>query len=114
MKERSLDELRFEMFAEQLRTTFKVADGPSGEWELELIEATAYVPPEGADPHASDANYERFSLLFSGSREQLLSQRIYKLSHAKLGRFELFLVPVMSMDNEKYYYETIFNRPKPA
>ena len=50
-----------------------------------------------SEPHAED--YECFSLLF------------YQVTHAKLGDFLLFIVPVGESE-EKIRYEAVFNRKK--
>jgi hypothetical protein len=57
--------------------------------ELELIEVTgssANAPP--------DAPRAPFSLLFHGPLQPVMPQAIYRLKNAKLGEFELFIVPV--------------------
>ena len=56
--------------------------------------------------------HECFSLLFSGPRDRLLPQQIYPMEHSTLGAFGLFLVPVAREDQERWYYEAVFNRRK--
>lgn len=51
---------------------------------------------------------EAFALLFRGPSEKPLPQRIYPLSHDKLGRLDIFLVPV-GIDEKGRYYEAMFN-----
>jgi hypothetical protein len=48
-----------------------------------------------------------FALIFRGPREIILPQRIYRLEHATLGAFELFIVPV-GADAQGVDYEAIF------
>src|SRR6478672_10065108 len=94
MKERSLDELRLTTFASQLNTAFQVVDAPVGRVELKLIEAkgTRVSPHQRAD--TPDAHNEKFSLIFSGPAEPRMAQRIYRFEHAKIGTFEMFIVPI--------------------
>lgn len=104
-----LDELRFSIFAEQLNSTFRVVPESGPTVALELIEATQ----RATNPNARgmDATYEKFSLIFSGPLEAPLEQRMYPFEHAKIGRFEIFIVPVASRDPKKRHYQAIFNRP---
>lgn len=50
---------------------------------------------------------ESFSLLFEDSRQSKLPQETYKIQHARLGEFALFLVPTGLKGNR---YEAIINR----
>jgi len=49
-----------------------------------------------------------FSLVFSGPLEPPLQQMIYRMSHARLGELDVFLVPVQRLA-ETIRYEAIFN-----
>lgn len=49
-----------------------------------------------------------FSLLFRGQLDPVLSQGIYRMTHADLGALELFLVPI-GPDTESMRYEAILN-----
>jgi hypothetical protein len=62
-----------------------------------------------SEPHAED--YECFSLLFSGPKKDFLEQKMYQVTHGKLGDFLLFIVPVGESE-EKIRYEAVFNRKK--
>ena len=42
----------------------------------------------------SGASREQFSLVFSGGSDPPLPQAIYGLEHPKVGRLELFIVPI--------------------
>jgi hypothetical protein len=55
--------------------------------------------------------WETFSLLFAGG-EGALPQAMYRVDHADLGSFPLFLVPVLT-DRDGLHYEAVFNRPRP-
>jgi hypothetical protein len=64
---------------------------------------------ESAEELQAPAGYEVFALLFSSAGQTPLPQRIYRLAHARLGAFDLFLVPV-DVDGRRCYYEAVFNR----
>ena len=92
-----LDNLTYEEYAAQLETKFQIAEN---DFELELIEVTN---------HQITTQQESFSLIFRGSKDNFLEQKIYLLRHEKLGEGELFLVPV-GFEAEGYHYEAGFNR----
>lgn len=75
-----------ETFVPQLHEQFSLVD-ESGRLDIELVEVTQLgtATPERRAP---------FSLVFRGPESPTLPQRIYRLEHAGLGTFELFLVPV--------------------
>jgi hypothetical protein len=113
MKERSLDELSFSTFVAQLKTRFRVYAAPTRVVELELAEATVQkeYPQQSSQP-APDADNEKFSLLFRGQRNEPLEQKMFKFEHDKIGRFDLFIVHILSRDTRYFYYEAVFNRPR--
>ncbi len=85
-------------FAEHLNGTFRLHHQPATT-ELELLE----VSDRSADRHIN------FTLLFRGPLQPLLPQQIYPVEHDRLGRFDLFIVPVRR-DAHALYYEAVFNR----
>ena len=97
----TLEELNSRIFTECLNTPFQV-EVPGGEpltLELFAVEEKNYGP-----------QFEQFSVMFRGGPANAhLSQAIYALEHAKLGRIELFLVPV-GPDAKGMRYEAVFNR----
>jgi hypothetical protein len=96
----SIESLTQESFAENLNTKFRLP-GPSGEpLELELIEVTSGKPLEGT---------ERFSLVFRGSLNFVLSQSTFHLEHDRLGDFDIFLVAI-GREADGFRYEAVFNR----
>lgn len=109
----ALDDLPFAALAAQLTTWFNIYPAPGNSLKLELVEAT--LGPEavwpGGGPGTEPVRYERFSLVFAGPIQPLLEQRIYPFEHPVLGRFELFIVPVLSRDQTRIYYQAVFNRP---
>jgi len=85
-------------FAEHLNSAFRLRHGPATT-ELELVEVS----------DGSAARHVSFSLLFRGPQQPLLPQQIYPFEHDRLGRFDLFIVPV-KRDAHGLYYEAVFNR----
>lgn len=59
-----------------------------------------------------DAANERFSLIFSGSKDELLEQNTYPCEHQALGRFDIFIVPIFRRNPAKMDYEAVVNRPR--
>lgn len=92
------------------------AGGPLGPQALELV---GVEPRSGAvEPSASAApgpgRWEAFSLCFRGDPGKALSQDTYRFEHARLGRFEMFIVPVDRPDAHGCSYEAVFHRPAPV
>jgi hypothetical protein len=112
MKDIPLNELSYAALAAQVNTHFRVQVTPARTVRLELLEANA--APESfrvtGGNSARFLQYERFSLIFRGARDEPLEQRIYRFEHEQIGRFEMFIVPVVSRDTTSNYYEAIFHR----
>ena len=85
-------------FTEHLNSTFRLQHGTATS-ELQLLE----VSDGSTDGHVN------FTLLFRGPLQPLLPQQIYPMEHDRLGRFDLFIVPVRR-DAQGLYYEAVFNR----
>ena len=102
-----LEQLDFESLASLVKTRFRVWVGANDALELELYEAT---PPRttraGGGP---EAVYECFSLLFLGPADRLLPQGSYAFECERVGRFDLFIVPI-GRDASGVRYEATFNR----
>jgi hypothetical protein len=111
IRELPLAKIRFETLAGQLNSTFHVHVGEKGLVPLELIRVEVEEPAPLEKPNAPDAEFERFSLVFAGSREHWLPQETYLFEHPRIGRFELFIVPVLTLDSTRHKYEAVFNRP---
>ena len=107
----SVAELSCEALAEQLNTTFHVRFGDQGLRPLQLIRVEVREPSPRENPNAPDARFERFSLVFADQRADRLPQENYLFEHPQIGRFELFIVPVISRDPTRHKYEVVFNRP---
>ena len=96
-------DLGYAAFAAQIRSRFvsRTSDGETQ--SLQLIEAVR-------DSHGTPADGEKFSLLFRGDATRRLSQDTYRFEHARLGRFDMFIVPIGREARACCYYEAIFNR----
>jgi len=101
-----LKEVTVSVFEECVGSAFRIQADSGSSIDAELIEAT----PMGSRPGGSGAVAQRdaFSIVFRGPAEPVLPQKIYTLEHAKLGRFELFLVPI-GPDASGMCYEAVFN-----
>ena len=91
-------------FAPLIGSAFQIRDQLEMTRQLELIEAKKL----NDLPTNSDSRPESFSLLFQGSDDLVLPQRIYGLQHTHLGELSLFLVPV-ARRTDSICYEAIFN-----
>ena len=96
MNEVSLDQLSARHFQELVGTLFQVLSEPAFVVTLELTAATVQAPGG-------------FSLLFTGPIDRPLDQRTYPFEHERIGRFDLFIVPV-GADRSGRQYEAVFNR----
>ena len=59
-----------------------------------------------ATPNA--AGEKQFSVVFNHPEPVVYEQGVYPVSHAKLGDFELFLVPIFG-DDSQVHYEAVFS-----
>jgi len=75
--------LRFATYPPLVGSTF-VLRGPGPDALIVELESVTPLPSDG----------ESFSLRFRGSARPSVASRIYRIEHATLGRFELFLSPV--------------------
>lgn len=85
-------------FQPYLDTAFRVATS-AGDVDLRLAEVT----------DVRRGRFDGFSLLFHGPGDQILPQGQYAFEHDVLGKFELFIVPVVGSDAERALYEAVFN-----
>jgi len=95
-----LDHLNSQVFTEQLNTTFHLQVPGAASVPIELFEVSE------KDPSAA---VEQFSLMFRGPLAPFCPQAIYTLEHEKLGKFDLFLVP-LGPDSAGMRYQVIFSR----
>jgi hypothetical protein len=97
------ERMRREDFEPHLNTTFRLQHGGGDPLELELVEIT------GGDDRYEDSY--NFSLFFRGGPHFRLDQHTFTLEHDRLGRLDLFLVPV-AREADGFRYEAVFNYPK--
>jgi hypothetical protein len=95
--------LTCEDFADRVGERFEVAVGEGPALVLELIEASEGAEAGGPGPNGQER--QQFSLVFRGTPG--LPQGTYRLSHAKLGDLDIFLVPIGS-DGDGMQYEAAF------
>lgn len=98
-------------FAEHVGSTFTVVktgipgslDVPFGPVELDLTRVE----------DLTRENVDAFSLLFRGPRDKEFGQATYRLDHKRLGRVDLFLVPILdpqSHVDSRVCYQAIVSR----
>jgi hypothetical protein len=97
-----LQDLTLQTFEICLNHKFRL-EHEKGDLEVELIEcrkiSSSGLPPGQREP---------FSLMFSGPRQPVLPQGIYRFSCEQLGSFEIFIVPVGS-GSSGTQYQAIFS-----
>lgn len=93
-------------FLQHLNTKFRVNVDAAQPVELELVEVKGYESKAN-----EQAGLERFSVFFSGPAEFLLPQHTYALMHEKMGKFDIFLVPI-GRGERGFRYEAVFNYKK--
>jgi hypothetical protein len=74
--------------------------------ELTLQSANAY-GTESAQEWSRASGRTPFSLVFTGPLDPNIQQGMYRVEHAELGAFELFLVPI-GANAQAMRYEAIF------
>ncbi len=94
-------------FAQHLGDRYRLCLSDSQFATLELIEVTS-LGSRTAPQAPGDGRREPFSIIFRGSPETCLEQRIYRLEHAQMGTLDLFLVPI-GKDEQGFCYEAVFN-----
>jgi hypothetical protein len=103
------DHLKLETFLPLVKTRFRAGLEPANFIELELAEATAIFTPIPPKLAAKTPVQTAFSLIFHGPENHFLPQRNYLFEHDRLGRFELFVVPVGRQPGG-FEYQAIINR----
>ena len=98
-----MDDLRtftIETFEPLIGEPFRIHVDEAPPIEVELISAV---------PHGRKSSVGRapFSIVFRGPSQLVLAQMTYRMEHAALGSFELFIVPI-GPDETGMRYEAIF------
>lgn len=94
------DSLTQEAFAKSVNTQFHVSGEDASQVELELTEVSELTQQKAHD---------QFAVVFRGPLNAFMGQGMRSFDHDKLGRFELFIVPIRQ-DSDGFYYEAVFNR----
>jgi hypothetical protein len=100
-----LDQLTVGMFAAYLGGKFRMHAAGDAVLEVELIEASA-LPVRSS--RMSQLRREPFSVIFRGPPSPWAQQGTYPIEHEKLGKYDLFLVPI-GPDEAGMRYQAIFN-----
>lgn len=111
LREMSLADVSYPMFAAQVHTRFGVRDARGNTQALELVEARLAAPVGGFS--AGEFGGGQFTLSFRGEAVRRLQQDTYAFDHARLGRFPMFIVPVGREAGRHCFYEAVFNRLPP-
>jgi hypothetical protein len=92
--------LKKSSFDPHLNDKFKIHTESVGVVEVELVEIT----------EKNTEKVECFSLIFKGPKDKEFEQNTHKVDHVKMGKFDLFIVPIISEKQDGIYYQAIFNR----
>jgi hypothetical protein len=113
-KRRSLNEISCSDFARLLNTPFLIqsASGRPIKVSLAEVKVRREKPLKAGRRPPPDAANEKFSLIFSGCKGEQLAQNTYRCEHQSLGRFDLFLVPILTRNPGKIDYQAVVNRPR--
>jgi hypothetical protein len=109
----SLDDLSYPVLAGQINTPFRVRLSPVRVVELTLLKAALAPPTRTTSGRRlpGDFGNEKFSLIFSGPKDELIGPAIHQFEHGQLGRFDMYIGQVGTQDPRRVRYETVFNRP---
>ena len=102
-------ELTLETFLPHVKTNFRLLLDDGKALELHLAEATQITGAHNRVPNKNGMVQDVFSLMFDGPEQPVLPQRCYPVEHEKIGRFELFVVPVEKITGG-IRYQVVFNR----
>ena len=87
-------------FEELVDQTFKVTSGDlSTELKLAQVQTPSHIPK----------GFESYTLVFTGPKEPMLEQAIYRFENDNFEAADLFIVPVAG-DDDGYDYELVVNR----
>ncbi len=87
-------------FAENLNTSFQLQHQEMGLIELQLTDVSELK----TTPHQ-----QMYSIIMRGPLGTPLEQGLYKMEHAQIGAFDLFLVPV-AKEADGFRYQAVFNQ----
>lgn len=101
-----LETFTVEIFAPHVGDAFRVVFEDGSAFELTLSSA-AELGSESAREWSMTSGRAPFTLIFLGPMDYYLPQGIYRIEHAVLEPFEIFLVPI-GTDQRGMQYEAIF------
>ena len=95
------DPITPETFAGHVDEIFAVhADGEAMDLVLSEIETHGEPPGEGLR--------QPFTLIFKGPKNRVLTEGVFAVENAAVGRYELYLIPILS-PGELQDYQCVFN-----
>ena len=97
-----LESFTVHTFSGRVGEAFRIHPGDRDPLDVELVTATDLSERPGEEPRGRP-----FSIVFRGPKDVLLPQRIYRVEHAGIGAFEIFLVPI-GPDGGGHRYEAVF------
>lgn len=110
--------LNEETFSRYLNTEFRIYTSPLTAINLELVKVKRWEASsdEKADKQAAvttrsakTPEVDCFSVIFRGPRRIALASGTYRITHAQMGTFDLFISPVNDRKQERLY-QAVFNR----
>jgi hypothetical protein len=103
------EQIPLKEFQQAQGTSFRVSPTDQPAVMIVLSEVTVTRSSEQCQSGEMSVAHQNFSLFFDGPAEHPLPQRTYRLEHARLGTFDLFIVPV-AQEHGHLRYEAVFNR----
>ena len=98
-----LESFTVETFAGRVGEAFRITLADGAAIDTVLVEARTW-----SGEAAQGRGRVPFALLFRGPPRPVLPQRIYRMEHADIGAFDLFIVPI-GPDAEGMRYEAVFS-----
>jgi ribosomal protein S18 acetylase RimI-like enzyme len=97
-----IGKLSLHSFHPHLKDRFEVRTKSGEKVDLELVEIK----------DTSTGMVQGFHLIFRGPADKVFGHDTHRVSHAKIGEFDLFLGPVMYGKTDGVYYQAVFSRLK--
>jgi len=110
-RDAALEQLSYETFSKCRGSNFILQRDNEPSVALVLADVRQHQPSKFESANAPDASHETFSLMFRGPHKDGLPQNTYAFAHERLGRFEMFIVPMGVKDEMHGFYQAVFNRP---
>ena len=103
----SLRSFSLATFTPHLNSSFRI-HAEQGATDIKLVKALD-LKANNSEAHRMAAG-ECFSLMFLGFGRESLEQETYTVEHGSLGKFEMFLVPILEKNRGTQHYQAIFTR----